>query len=70
MGRVEFSGFKCERCGHLWAPRQALDSGEPVTLPKVCPSCKSAWWDVPKKGKAKPARKERKTEKAGPVGGA
>ncbi len=76
MGRVEFSGFKCERCGHLWAPRQALDSGEPVTLPKVCPSCKSAWWDVPRKekkadAKAKSPRKNRrKAEKPGPVGAA
>ncbi len=77
MGRVDFSGFKCERCGHLWAPRQALDSGEEVALPKVCPKCKSAWWDVPRKekkakgpdAKGKAAPKERKKEKAGASGG-
>ena len=52
MGRIQFQGFKCERCGHTWAPRQALDSKEPVPIPKVCPKCKSAWWDVPRKEKA------------------
>lgn len=51
MGRVQFQGFKCERCGHVWAPRQALDSDETVAIPKVCPKCKSAWWDVPRKPK-------------------
>ena len=75
MGRIQFQGFKCERCGHTWAPRQALDSGEPIPVPKVCPKCKSAWWDTPRKekkggsAKGKPASKERKKEKAGVIGG-
>ena len=30
------------RCGHEWVPR---DSKEP----KVCPKCKSPYWDRPKK---------------------
>ena len=58
MGDITFKGFRCERCGHIWAPRQALDSTDPLQRPKVCPKCKSAWWDVPRKkqsgdGKAK-----------------
>ena len=31
-------GFKCKRCGHEWTPR----NNEP---PKVCPKCKSPYWD-------------------------
>jgi predicted Zn-ribbon and HTH transcriptional regulator len=67
MGRVQVQGFKCERCGHVWAPRQALDNGKPVRLPKVCPKCKSAWWDVPKK--KKPGSVERKSLKRDANGG-
>lgn len=49
MGDITLKGFKCERCGHIWAPRQALDSKDPIQRPRVCPACKSAWWDVPRK---------------------
>lgn len=41
MGRVSLHGFKCERCNHLWVPRDD-------TLPKVCPKCKSPYWDTPR----------------------
>lgn len=34
--------LKCLRCSHRWYPR-----GE--EYPKVCPKCKSPWWNVPKK---------------------
>jgi NAD-dependent SIR2 family protein deacetylase len=64
MGEITFKGFKCERCGHIWAPRQALDSEEPTARPKVCPKCKSAWWDVPKKA-PKPAADKDKAQKKG-----
>jgi len=30
--------FTCNRCGHKWTPRE---NGEP----KVCPSCKSPYWN-------------------------
>jgi len=32
----------CKRCGHEWVPRQ-------VDV-RICPKCKSPYWDVPKKG--------------------
>jgi rubrerythrin len=32
---------KCLRCGHEWATK-----GQP----RVCPKCKSPYWNVPKKG--------------------
>lgn len=37
-------GFRCERCSHEWIPR-----GDNENDPKVCPKCKSAYWDTPKK---------------------
>jgi len=30
----------CEKCGHKWIPRNE-------ERPRVCPRCKSAWWDIP-----------------------
>ena len=46
MARVPITvmGFRCDRCEHEWVPRGAAD-GEP----KVCPGCKSAYWNTPKK---------------------
>ena len=35
--------LKCKRCGHEWNPRQ-----ENV---RICPECKSPYWDVEKKEK-------------------
>ena len=44
---ITVMGFRCERCGHEWIPR-----GNPDQEPKVCPKCKSPYWDRPKlKGK-------------------
>jgi len=45
MGRVPITvmGYKCERCGHEWLSRnEKLE-------PKVCPKCKSPYWNSPKK---------------------
>jgi rubrerythrin len=36
--------FICTRCNHSWYPR----SPEP---PRVCPKCKSPYWDRPKANK-------------------
>ena len=39
--RVLILGHKCYRCGHEWKPTLKI-------LPKVCPKCKSPYWDRPK----------------------
>ena len=46
MGRVPITvmGYRCERCGHEWVPRA------PEHEPKVCPKCKTPYWDQPRKG--------------------
>lgn len=36
-------GYKCERCGHEWAPRKKDEA------PKVSPKCRSPYRDRPKK---------------------
>ena len=46
LGVVKLDGCRC-RCGHEWLPRV---KGE---TPRVCPRCKSANWDKPKKGATK-----------------
>ncbi len=42
IGMVQLTGCRC-RCGHEWLPRDKDDR------PRVCPKCKSANWDRPKK---------------------
>lgn len=45
MARVPITsmGYKCERCGHQWIPR------DETRVPTVCPTCKSPYWDTPRK---------------------
>ncbi|MGH9784068.1 MAG: hypothetical protein ACRD88_07765, partial [Terriglobia bacterium] len=43
---ITVMGYRCERCTHEWIPRES-DKGDP----KVCPKCKSAYWDTPKEEK-------------------
>jgi predicted Zn-ribbon and HTH transcriptional regulator len=43
MGEILLKGYQCERCGHKWVPREESD------YPKVCPKCKSPYWDKPRK---------------------
>ena len=38
--------FKCKRCGHEWTPRNS-------NPPKVCPKCKSPYWDRERRKKKK-----------------
>lgn len=38
-------GYWCNRCGHKWIPRKKN--------PRICPKCKSAYWDIPKINKTK-----------------
>jgi uncharacterized CHY-type Zn-finger protein len=42
MGEITLKGFVCERCNHKWVPRED-------EMPKVCPKCKSPYWDKPRK---------------------
>jgi len=46
MAKIKLDGFRCERCEHRWVAR-----GEEE--PKVCPKCKSPYWNIPKKSPSK-----------------
>ena len=46
MGKLEtlsIPGFRCLRCQHTWIPRKYDESG----IVRVCPKCKSHYWDRP-----------------------
>jgi hypothetical protein len=47
LGVILVWGCRC-RCGHKWLPREP-------ERPRVCPKCKSANWDRPKRGLAQGA---------------
>jgi len=40
--KVKLWGYRCQRCSHEWLPRGTSE-------PKVCPTCKSPYWDRPRK---------------------
>jgi len=42
----EVKGYRCERCEHKWMPRKE-------EYPTICPICKSAYWDKPRKNHIK-----------------
>lgn len=41
--KIEVAECKCEKCGFEWTAK--------TVNPKICPSCKSAGWNEPKKEK-------------------
>jgi predicted Zn-ribbon and HTH transcriptional regulator len=42
LPEITLKGYLCERCGHTWVPKENIK-------PKVCPKCKSPYWDTPRK---------------------
>jgi len=43
MVQVQVWAWECERCGHQWMPR------EKDVEPRVCPKCKSPYWNKPRR---------------------
>lgn len=52
MARVQVWAWVCERCTHQWLPR------EKDREPRVCPKCKSPYWNTPRRDKAGKASPE------------
>jgi DNA-directed RNA polymerase subunit RPC12/RpoP len=48
-------GYRCLRCEHQWVPRglpEMADGKKPPEQdeePRVCPKCKSPYWNRPRK---------------------
>jgi predicted Zn-ribbon and HTH transcriptional regulator len=40
---IKMKGFRCERCGHEWVPKDISKE------PRVCPKCKSPYWNAPRR---------------------
>ena len=47
---IKQKGYKCNRCSHEWVPRKGT-----VGEPRVCPKCKSPYWNKPRKNARKGA---------------
>ena len=45
MHKITVSGYRCLRCKHEWVPNK------PDVKPRVCPHCKSPYWDRERKVK-------------------
>jgi len=43
MSMIQVWGWSCLRCFHQWMPR------DKSRAPKVCPKCKSPYWNRPRK---------------------
>lgn len=50
IGMAKIDGCRC-RCGHEWRPHTVSER------PSVCPVCKTANWDKPKKYERKTAKR-------------
>ena len=46
MAALTIAKITCLRCAHQWYPRSP-------ELPRLCPKCTSAYWDTPRRAKAK-----------------
>jgi len=44
VGEIKLDGYICERCRHTWISRVNSKN-----RPLVCPSCKSPYWNIPRK---------------------
>ena len=40
---ITLMGYRCKRCDHQWVPKN------PSETPRVCPRCKSDYWNVERK---------------------
>jgi len=43
MANIKLDGYRCERCDHVWVPRETTE-GQPT----ICPDCKSPYWNKPR----------------------
>ena len=52
MAKILIEGYMCERCLYKWAPRSSSKKE-----PKICPKCKTTYWNKPRKHEIAPSRR-------------
>ncbi len=58
---IKLAIFRCLRCGHEWLPEPKRHPDGTIVRdfskkPKVCPKCKSPYWNVPRGQKRGPKK--------------
>lgn len=64
VSRKEVTVYGCERCGHEWIPREPFAEPSAEDLPKVCPKCKSPYWNTPRTFPKPAAKKKVRAKRA------
>ena len=54
MAIATMKAYLCERCGYRWAPRKTVVTDKVENQPKMCPACKSPFWNKERKLKLAP----------------
>lgn len=54
---ITLKGWECERCSHQWVPRDE-------DHPRVCPKCKSPYWDKPRRSELDQAKESLKRKRS------
>jgi DNA-directed RNA polymerase subunit RPC12/RpoP len=49
MVPITLMGYRCARCTHQWVPMKSASAP-----PRVCPKCKSPYWDRERQRKEAP----------------
>ena len=55
MPRIIIEGYRCNRCGHTWSPRNGTGYWDEKD-PKYCRKCGTPYWNRPRTFKANPQR--------------
>ena len=43
--KITLDGWRCTRCSWEWVPRFYYSADRSMVPPKVCPHCKSPYWN-------------------------
>ena len=57
MAIILTPAFQCERCLHRWLPRNRDNDNTSEHQPRVCPKCKSPYWNKPRQKDIAPERR-------------
>ena len=57
MAYVTIEGYLCERCGYRWAARNGGNGLRSKVDPRVCPHCKSPYWNKARQRQRDPSKR-------------